>query len=312
MAKNSESKNNKKLNASCLKIFQLIKLLYEDKAEYNSVIEIFKDEINEQSTNNIQVNINKYINTLKIFGMKIVKKNHRFKLLSSLYSLDMSLDDLKSLAILINSAQNFPDENLTEDVNEFAKSIELRMNGDDKFALNNLTQKSDYDFSFYYSDIRKQIEECEKICSEKFVIKLLYQKGGNEICCKCTPKEVIYDSKNAYLKVYDSSVRQNLEIPINTILSINRLPQRVSNIELNTTVVFKLKNRLAKTYKLKENEDSTGLNHEGELIVINKEGNFDKLLHRLMRYSSDCEIVSPKFLRNEMLKIIDDAIENYI
>ena len=99
MAKNSERKNSKKLNAGCLKIFQLIKLLYEDKAEYSSVIEIFKDEINEQSTNNIQVNINKYINTLKIFGMKIVKENHKFKLLSSLYSLDMNVEDLKSLAI---------------------------------------------------------------------------------------------------------------------------------------------------------------------------------------------------------------------
>ena len=69
--------------------------------------------------------------------------------------------------------------------------------------------------------------------------------------------------------------------------------------------------RLAKTYKLKENEDSAGLNQDGELIVINKEGNFEKLLHRLMRYSSDCELVSPKFLRNEMIKMINDTIENY-
>ena len=107
-----------------MKIFQLIKLLYEDKAEYSSVIEIFKDEINEQSTNNIQVNINKYINTLKIFGMKIVKENHKFKLLSSLYSLDMNVEDLKSLAILVNTANNFPDKNLTGKVNEFVKSIE--------------------------------------------------------------------------------------------------------------------------------------------------------------------------------------------
>lgn len=311
MAKNSERKNSKKLNAGCLKIFQLIKLLYEDKAEYSSVIEIFKDEINEQSTNNIQVNINKYINTLKIFGMKIVKENHKFKLLSSLYSLDMNVEDLKSLAILVNTANNFPDKNLTGKVNEFVKSIELRMDGEDKFVLNNLTKNSDYDFSFYYSDIRNQIDECEKICAEKFVINLLYKKDGKEIRCKCTPKEVIYDSKTAHLKVYDSSARQNLEIPINTILSINMLPQRASNIELNTTVVYKLKNRLAKTYKLKENEDSAGLNQDGELIVINKEGNFEKLLHRLMRYSSDCELVSPKFLRNEMIKMINDTIENY-
>lgn len=50
---------NKKLNRGCLKIFQLLKLLYEDNADYDSVVKIFKDETEGQSANTIQVNLNK-------------------------------------------------------------------------------------------------------------------------------------------------------------------------------------------------------------------------------------------------------------
>ena len=80
---------------------------------------------------------------------------------------------------------------------------------------------------------------------------------------------------------------------------------------MTTTVVYKLKNRLAQTYKLKETETSEGLNANGELIVINKGEPFDKLLQRLMRYSYNCEIVSPKNLREEMIKLINETLNNY-
>ena len=66
-------KQNKKLNEGCLKIFKFIKLLYEDKAYYKDVTDIFRDEFNSQTNNNIQVCLNKYINALKVFGIKITK-----------------------------------------------------------------------------------------------------------------------------------------------------------------------------------------------------------------------------------------------
>ena len=128
-------KNNKKLNEGCLKIFQLLKLLYEDKADYDNVVEIFKDEIEEQTTNNIQVNLNKYINTLKISGIKIKKEKHKYKLLSSLYSMKFSIEDLKSISILVSSLQKFPEVELTEDIKEFVSSLELRMDNEDKNIL---------------------------------------------------------------------------------------------------------------------------------------------------------------------------------
>lgn len=304
-------KSSKKLNEGCLKIFQFLLLLYEDKAYYNNVVSIFKDEINEQSANNIQVTLNKYINALKVFGIKIKKVHNQYKLLSSFYSVDFSLDDLKSISILLSSAENFPDKNLSDEINNFVKNIELRMKNEDKNTLSILINSQDYDFSFYYADIKKQVEDCEQLCKENQLLDLIYRKDKKEIRSRCIAKEVLYDSKNVYLRVHDSVKRQTLEIPLNNILSITSLPSVSSGMELNTTIVYKLKGRLAKTYKLKENEYSQGYDEVGNLLVVNKNEPFDKLAKRLMKYSSNCEVISPKFFRDEMLEHINNTLENY-
>ena len=304
-------KNSKKLNDGCLKIFYFLRLLYEDRAYYSDVVEIFKDEINEQSANNIQVTLNKYINTLKVFGIKIKKVNNKYNLMSNLYSVEFTLDDLKSISILASGVKNFPDKELTNEINDFINVIKVRMSNEDKNTLNMLSSSLGYDFSFFYSDIRKQIEDCEKLCKENQFLDLIYLKNDKEIRCTCVAKEVIYDSKNAYLKVHDSTKRQSLEIPINDILHIAMRPNRISNVELNTTVVYKIKGRLSKTYKLKEYEVSQGYDEEGNLIIVNRNEPFEKLLSRLMKYTTSCELLSPKYLRDDMIKLISDTISNY-
>lgn len=304
-------KNNKKLNEGCLKIFHLLELLYNDKADYDSVVSIFKDEIDETSVNTIQVNLNKYFNTLKIFGIKIKKENNKFKLLSSLYSMNFTIEDLKAISLLTTSVNSFPDIDLTQDVNEFLQSLEARMNNEDKNKLNELKQNTPTDNSFYYTDLREQIKECEQVCKENCKITVIYKKRKKEIHCKCTPKDVVYDSKNAYLKVHDYIKHNLIEIPINSILTIIKSPSVASTIEMNTTVIYKLKNRLAKTYKLKDDETSEGFDEDGNQTIINKSGNIDNLIPRLLRYSYDCEIISPKHLREEMKRIINETISLY-
>jgi predicted DNA-binding transcriptional regulator YafY len=304
-------KNNKKQNIGCLKIFQLLTLLYEDEADYKKVFNIFKDEIEDQSPNNIQVSVNKYINTLKVFGIKLVKEKHKYKLLSSLYALDLDLEDLKALSILISSAEKFPVKTVSKNAKDFLNNIKLRMGNRDKLKLSNLRTNFECDFSFYYSNVRDQIEQCQELCQENFMVYLIYLKKKKEICIKCKPKEVIYDSKMAYLKIYDEVKKETLEIPMTSILSIAKLPQLANKIEMSTTVVYKLKNRLAKTYMLKEGEYSEGFDNEGNQIIVNRNETTEKLLQRLMRYSFNCEVISPKQIREEMIKRIGQTISQY-
>ncbi len=293
-----------------MKIFKMLNLLYEDKAYYKDVVNIFKDELNEQSTNNLQVILNKYTNTLKVFGVKIKKEGHKFKLENSLCSIGYTVDDLKSISILINTSKDFPDKDISKNINEFVHNLTMRMNSQDRTTLENLANNQD--FSFYYSDLRNQIGKCTQICKENHMVSIKYLKNKKEIeKSRCIAKEVIYDSKTAYLQIYDTSQNEKIDIPLPNILSLEETPQKVYQTELTTTVVFKLKNRLAKTYKIKENEYAKGYDEEGNLIVVNKDEPFEKLLSRLMRYSYNCEIITPVTLRNRMKALINDILKQY-
>lgn len=303
------TKDNLKLNDGCIKIFKLLNLLYSDRADYNSVVEIFKDDINEQSTNNIQVILNKYLNTLRVFGLEIEKINNKFVIKNSLYSVLFSPDDLKSISILKKSGNNFPDKEISKNLNEFIQNLTFRMSEEDKSKLISLGKN--YDFSFFYSNLEDKIEQCRQICKDNFVCIILYLKDNEEIKCKCNPKEILYTPESVYLRVYDIIGRENTDIPLSGILSVVKQPQLVNSTELTTTVVYKLKNRLAKTYKMKENEYSDGYDKDGSLIIINKNEPFDNLLGRLMRYSYNCEIISPKHLRSKMKSLIEQTLSNY-
>lgn len=298
------------MNDGCIKIFKLLELLYQDKADYQSVINIFIDDFNEdQTTNNIQVVLNKYLNTLKVFGLNVVKENNKFILKNGLYSIPFTQDDLKTIGILTKLSQNFPDKNISQNIQNLLQKLDFRMNENDKNKLKNISKN--YNFSFYYSDLEEKINYCEQICKENFVIIIIYLKGGKEEKCKCYPKEIFYEPNKAFLNVYDPISHENINIQIDNILTIAKQPQIANSTELATTVVYKLKNRLAKTYKIKENEYSNGLDSEGSLVIINKNEPFDLLLKRLMRYSFNCEIISPKHLRDKMIEQINKTLENY-
>ena len=265
------------MNDGCIKIFKLIKLLYEDKADYQSVIDIFIDDFNEdQTTNNIQVVLNKYLNTLKVFGLNVVKENNKFILKNGLYSIPFSNDDLISIGILTKLSENFPDKDISQNIQKLLQELNFRMDESHKNKLKNISKN--YNFSFFYSNLEEKIDYCKQICKENFVVVIIYLKNNEEVKCKCTSKEIIYEPEGAFLKVYDAISHENINIPITNILTISKQPQIANSTELTTTVVYKLKNRLAKTYKIKENEYSDGYDKDGNLTIINKNEPFDILL----------------------------------
>ena len=291
-------------------------LLYNDEADYNAVYNIFKTDIiedgkvyDEKKLNNlIQVVINKYINALKVFGIKIRKEKHKYKLESSLYSVEYSTNDLKALSLIVGASKNLPDTNIAGNIEKLKANLFLRMCNSNKNTFNFLsTQK---DFSFFYTDLKDQILQCKNYCNDNVILDITYLKRNKDIHTKCKPKEITYDVKTAYLNVYDIVKKENIEIALPNILSINVLPNRSSNYESTTTVVFKLKGRLAKIYKLKDGEKLQD-KKDGEIIISNSGEPLDKLFSRLMRYADLCEIITPKFIRNDMINLINDTLRLY-
>lgn len=307
--------NSLKINNGCLNIFKLLVLLYDDEAEYKKVIEIFKNDISveenydEKKLNNLyQVILNKYINALKVFGVKVYKKKNKFKLDSSLYSINYSIQDLKAMSIIIGASNKLQDVDIVKDISDLKTNLLLRMNNKDKNILN--MYSGDNDFSFFYTDFKQQIDKCKFYTKEGSLLDIVYLYRNKERRCKCQAKEVFYDVKTAYLKVYDTQKNEYIDIPIPNILSITLLPNRINSFISTKTVVYKLKGRLANTYKLKANEKLDSKT-ENEMIIINRNEPLDKLFSRLMRYADLCEIITPKSLRREMLNLLDDTLDLY-
>ena len=86
-----------------------------------------------------------------------------------------------------------------------------------------------------------------------------YIHNSQEVRCKCTPKEILYEPQEVYLRIYDIVKRENVDIPISNILSIIKQPQIANSTELTTTVVYKLKTDLLKHTKLKKMNTQTDM-----------------------------------------------------
>ena len=47
-------------------------------------------------------------------------------------------------------------------------------------------------------------------------------------------------------------------------------------------------------------------------VIVNKNEDLGQLVSRMMRYGNECEICSPRFLREEMIERINKTLDNYI
>ncbi len=305
MTKNSKQK----LNNSCLKLFQILNLLYNDNATYENVVNILNDGDKNKTANNSQVILNKYMNTLKVSGLKIKKVKNKFILESCLYSNEYTYDDLKTINLLLNAVKDYPDEKTAQNTQRFLNHLILQMSDDDKNTLNTLVNNQD--FSFYYSKLKDQIDKCRQYCKKDYVLDVIYKKQGKDTKIKAQPKDVWFDTKNAYFRLYDMGEKTIIDVELSNILSIKISPKRILPKEELTTISYILKNRLAKTYVVKEYEHANGFDSDGNLIVINKGEPYEELLSRLMRYGKNCEVVYPKFFREKMSELINSTLKNY-
>lgn len=284
-------------------------LLYEDKAYYDDVVEIYKNDIDEKTNNTIQVILNKAINALRVFGIKINKQKNKYHIDSNLYSLDYDLNDLKSISLLIDASENFPDIKTKSNLTEFLNELNLRMDASSKNALSTIT--TNYDFSFFYKNVKSQIETCKELCTNEMAFDITYLHKGKEISASGFAQDVTFDTKNAYLQMYNKDTNLKTEIPLANILRLVPQPAKSKIQGTSTTITFKVKGRLAKTYKLKDNETLINIDENGNRIIANRDEDLDKFFSRIMRYSDCCKIISPKTIKEKFIELINETIAQY-
>lgn len=304
-------KLTEKYNDSCIKLFTFIKMLYEGDVEFKKVIDLLSDG-NYDGTSNTHVTLNKYLNAMKIFGIKVKKIKSKYHMFSSIYKIKLNLEDVKSINILKEAGSILPDGKNKTNFEKFIRNLEMRY---DEFAQS-IEQiegnTKNLNLSFYHSEMVEQVKKCEKFCQDKQKLEIIYTNDkGDEINLVCSPVEQIYHRRKICLKAIGQNGSRVYEIPIENILSVKQLPTASSPQSIPTTVVFRIKNRLAKNYKIRDWERLDKIESEGSYIIVNKNEDLHSLIKRLMRYGTECEIISPKFLKEEMIENINKTLENY-
>ena len=305
-------KLTEKYNDSCIKLFEFIKMIYEGDVEFKKVIDHVSNG-KYDGTSNTHVTLNKYLNAMKIFGIKVKKINKKYHLLSSLYKLKFNPDDIKSINILKEAGAVLPDGKNKTNFESFIRSLEMRFDESAKSLEQIADNTQNLNLSFYHSEMSEQIKQCEKYCQDKQKLEIIYTtEKGEAINLLCSPIELLYQKRKIYLKALGNNGSRVYEIPIETIQSVKQLPISNSGQSIPTTIVYRVKNRLARNYKLRDWERLDKIEADGSHIIVNKNEDLHMLIKRLMRYGTECEICSPKFFKEEMIERINSTLENYL
>lgn len=304
-------KTSKKCDTS-IRVLETLKILSKGSASIQDIINYFEqfDPNNRIYTNEV---ILKYINTLKVFGFKFTKTKDKYILLNSPNQFEFNENDLKSLYLLEKFSGLFPEEKVKSEVNYFIDDLKKRFNSNTKLLSNNITKPDFVNFELNYSKHVNRIKEYEGYCIEKQKIKIIYKKKEkSELSIIVEPIEIKYQGSEVYLSVYNALSAQIYDINFNSIVKVEQLPLKSNSTNMLSSITFELKNRLAKGYRLHEGEKLLQVKPNGSIIVLNQNEDQSILLKRLMRYGENCELISPKSVREEMKNIIQSTLNNYI
>lgn len=286
-------------------------MLYEGDVEFKKVIDLLSDG-NYDGTSNTHVTLNKYLNAMKIFGLKVKKIKGKYHMFSSIYKIKFNLEDIKSINLLKEAGSILPDGKNKTNFESFINSLEMRYDESAQSLEQIENNTKNLNLSFYHSEMVEQVKKCEKYCQDKLKLEIIYTDDkGEEINLVCSPVEQIYQKRKICLKAIGQNGSRVYEIPIENIISIKQLPSASSSQLIPTTVVYRIKNRLARNYKIRDWERLDKIESDGSHIIVNKNEDLHSLINRLMRYGRQCEIISPKFLKEEMIENINKTLANY-
>ena len=304
-------KISEKYNDSCIKIFALISLFSKGTADFSEVIKLFADDdgtISQKSN----VILNKYMNTLEIFGIKIRKNKNKYYLLSMPFTVSLNEDELYAVSLIKSALSILPDGKNKSNAVSFLAELEKRYDNDTKNLSKVVNSTRNFDLSFYFQKFKSQIKDCEGLCEAGKKIELCY--NDNEFGIQnilCIPQEIKYKENMVCFCVYNTLSRQVIDVPMDSIRYIHQLNIDAEKSKTCTTVIFKLKGDLIKRYNLREWERSEGLDENGWMTIVNSGEDFNSLAIRLFKYDENCVVVSPKYLKNHIRKMIDKTLKNY-
>lgn len=288
-----------------LKVIEILKLLTKKDA---SSLELEKFLCGFDKKDHTTETIQRYINTLKYAGLNITKstKTGKYHLENQPFTIDLSNEELKTLCFLDNYVNGLNNKKLSGEFENFFNDLSKYFSEDLKTKYHKLKEKIPNKPAYSYKHLEDKINTFEKLCSDNQKTEIVYDKGETYTV---EPKEVIYDKNCVYLLCYIPSDASNKMFLADKIVSCKQLPGKCGGGNFLNTAVFECRGRLAKNYKLKPSERI--INSSSDCVIIsNAQEDKEILLKRILKYGENAKIIQPKSLSEEMVKMINQMIQN--
>ena len=303
---------SEKYNYSCLKIFEMIALFSSKNPEFSEVIKLFANEDGSLAQKS-NVLLNKYMNTLDIFGIKVKKIKHTYYLQKMPFNLNLDEKDLYAVSLIKAAKSIMPSGKSKNAIEGFLNDLSKRYDTDTKDLDKAVDNTRNYDLSFYFKQFEERVAECEQYCQDEKPVEIYFTNhDGDDIRLICEPREIKYGEHIIFFRVYNNLTQRIFDIPIGSIKHVRELSGYIGDKKRCTTVLFKVKDGLAKRYKVRKRESIEQKNPDGSMVIKNSGEDFNELLVRLFKYQENCEILLPKYLRTRLEAMIDKTLKNYV
>jgi predicted DNA-binding transcriptional regulator YafY len=245
--------------------------------------------------------LTKYINTLREVGCDIPRCSSRtdycYELRKHPFALKLEPDEIQIADKLLSLLSNASDEILYRDYRDFLEWLSWAIETDP--AASPSTEK----ITLLFPELevkRKLITEYRQYCHDAFTLQLRYQTDDqSQKDLLVEPHELLERGNRLLLLGFDPQSQEQVMLDVEKIEQIRQLPSKNKRTAHQTTVVFALFDRLAKSYRLYPDEKIIYQNSK-ELHIKTKVKNLDELTNRLLKYGVSCEVISPLSLRSNM------------
>lgn len=304
--------NNPKISNTCLRVFEVIKLLIQKPYTIEELITLLSEK---EGNRNIytQETIIKYITTLRVMGLNIAKEKRKFVLKKYPIDLNLNEKELKTLEKIENYIINEKQQSCCTEFKKLIGTLE-------KCFDNETTNRYNTNFSFLsveksvnnLNDI-PLINKFEKICNDQQKLKIDYVdiSTKNTDTYYLEPKCVKIINRQGFLQAYDTETNELKLFLLRNIRKVVQRLQKARQMWYSNEVIYRLDSEFAKIYKLKTEEKLLSQESDGSIIIQNCEEDKETFLRRLLKYTTHCEIIRPEKYRKKMLALIENTIDIY-
>lgn len=310
------------INISAYRVLYIMLLLVQKKAlslvELNQFL--YENPLIERTYNN--ETITKYINTLRRVGCVIPKSTskteYRYCLTQYPFPIRLELETLSAVYFLLDSLSKSIDESLQRRALLFFQHVAWMLVEDQKQAL--LDKIVLFEPQLSSAARKRLIQTYQAYCKDALALEIEYQSerqagmkkerdwrdgNGKQVI---EPLRVLQEGQGAYLLAKDRARNKSVQLKLEKILSARQLPDKVTISGRQTSVVFQLYDRLARTYRPYAGEEV--IFSKGDMIQVRTmTDNIDALLARLLKYNTLCQVISPLTVRQTMKERIQRLIK---